>query len=73
LGKILIQLEKNYFEMATFEAYHAFGGNHGGNMTVVDKVLPEMLHLIDPHWYQVNNFYFKFVSNYRLPANISCS
>lgn len=23
-----------------------------GNMTVVDKVPPEMLHLIDPHWYQ---------------------
>lgn len=23
-----------------------------GNQTVVDKVPPEMLHLIDPHWYQ---------------------
>ncbi|XP_068623750.1 opsin-1-like [Battus philenor] len=23
-----------------------------GNHTVVDKVLPEMLHLVDPHWYQ---------------------
>lgn len=25
---------------------------HGANMTVVDKVLPDMLHLIDPHWYK---------------------
>lgn len=27
---------------------------HGGfgNQTVVDKVPPEMLHLVDPHWYQ---------------------
>nr|AAT91644.1 long wavelength-sensitive rhodopsin [Apodemia mormo] len=24
----------------------------GSNETVVDKVLPEMLHLIDPHWYE---------------------
>lgn len=23
-----------------------------GNLTVVDKVAPEMLHMIDPHWYQ---------------------
>lgn len=23
-----------------------------GNQTVVDKVLPEMMHMIDPHWYQ---------------------
>lgn len=23
-----------------------------GNQTVVDKVLPEMLHMVDPHWYQ---------------------
>lgn len=28
------------------------GGGFGGNMTVVDKVLPDMLHLVDPHWYQ---------------------
>nr|BAQ54857.1 opsin, long-wavelength sensitive type [Anax parthenope] len=27
-----------------------WGGS--SNETVVDKVLPEMLHLIDPHWYQ---------------------
>jgi r-opsin len=38
--------------MAAFAAYQSFGGNHAGNMTVVDKVLPEMLHLIDPHWHQ---------------------
>lgn len=23
-----------------------------GNQTVVDKVPPDMLHLVDPHWYQ---------------------
>lgn len=27
-------------------------GGGFGNMTVVDKVLPDMLHLVDPHWYQ---------------------
>lgn len=27
-------------------------GGHGGNMTVVDKVPPEMLYLVDAHWYQ---------------------
>lgn len=27
-------------------------GSGYGNVTVVDKVPPEMLHLIDPHWYQ---------------------
>jgi r-opsin len=37
--------------MAAFAAYQSFGGSHA-NITVVDKVLPEMLHLIDPHWYQ---------------------
>lgn len=26
-------------------------GGHG-NMTVVDKVPPEMLYLVDAHWYQ---------------------
>lgn len=38
-----------------YEAYSwagAQGGNKFGNMTVVDKVPPEMLHLIDAHWYQ---------------------
>nr|QWV42715.1 long wavelength sensitive opsin [Biphyllus sp. CRS 2021] len=27
-------------------------GGFGGNITVVDKVPPDMLHMIDPHWYQ---------------------
>jgi r-opsin len=38
--------------MATFAAYQSYGGSQGVNMTVVDKVLPEMLHLVDPHWAQ---------------------
>nr|BAQ54707.1 opsin, long-wavelength sensitive type [Sympetrum frequens] len=29
-----------------------WGGSGYSNHTVVDSVLPEMLHLIDPHWYQ---------------------
>lgn len=29
----------------------AAGGGFG-NQTVVDKVLPEMLHMVDVHWYQ---------------------
>jgi r-opsin len=32
--------------------YAPFYGGHSGNISVVDKVLPDMLHLIDPHWYQ---------------------
>jgi len=28
------------------------GGFGGGNLTVVDSVPPEMLYLVDPHWYQ---------------------
>lgn len=38
----------------SYEAY-SWGGQAGsrfGNQTVVDKVPPEMLHLIDAHWYQ---------------------
>lgn len=27
-------------------------GSGFGNLTVVDKVPPEMMHLIDPHWFQ---------------------
>lgn len=44
-----------------FEAWTAPGGagGFGGNLTVVDKVPPHMLHLIDPYWfvnyYQFNN------------------
>nr|QWV42627.1 long wavelength sensitive opsin [Mordella albosuturalis] len=26
-------------------------GGYGGNLSVVDKATPDMLHLIDPHWY----------------------
>ncbi|GLV41597.1 Rhodopsin 6 [Carabus blaptoides fortunei] len=33
--------------------YAAWGASPaGGNITVVDKVLPDMLHMVDPHWYQ---------------------
>lgn len=34
-------------------APHSWGGHGGGfgNQTVVDKALPDMLHLIDPYWY----------------------
>jgi r-opsin len=44
-------------KMASFAPYQSFSQGYGGfgahgNMTVVDKVLPDMLHLIDPHWYQ---------------------
>nr|QWV42665.1 long wavelength sensitive opsin [Macratria sp. CRS 2021] len=28
---------------------HSYGG---GNLTVVDKVLPDMMHMVDPYWYQ---------------------
>lgn len=39
----------------SYEAY-SWGGQGGagkfGNLTVVDKVPADMLHLIDPHWYQ---------------------
>lgn len=28
------------------------GQGGSGNMSVVDKVLPDMLHLVDPYWYQ---------------------
>jgi hypothetical protein len=41
-------------KMAAYVPYQSFPQGFGslGNMTVVDKVLPDMLHLIDPHWYQ---------------------
>lgn len=37
-----------------FEALQSWAGQSGGfaNLTVVDRVRPEMLHLVDPHWYQ---------------------
>lgn len=33
----------------------AYGSNH----TVIDQVLPEMLHLIDPHWLVRNIYSFQ--------------
>nr|BAQ54718.1 opsin, long-wavelength sensitive type [Orthetrum albistylum] len=36
----------------SFSAYSWSGSNFNGNMTVVDKVPPEMLFLVDSHWYQ---------------------
>ena len=41
--------------MASFAAYQSYGSGHVANLTVVDMVRPEMLHLIDPHWYDKNN------------------
>nr|QWV42645.1 long wavelength sensitive opsin b [Anthocomus equestris] len=35
----------------SFAAWSAPGG-FTGNLTVVDSVPPEMLHMVDPHWYQ---------------------
>ncbi|XP_033343970.1 rhodopsin, long-wavelength [Bombus vosnesenskii] len=35
----------------SYEAY-AYGAQRFANQTVVDKVPPDMLHLIDAHWYQ---------------------
>lgn len=36
-----------------FEAWTAPGaGGFGGNLTVVDKVPPNMLHMVDAYWYQ---------------------
>ncbi|GLG99913.1 Rhodopsin [Gryllus bimaculatus] len=36
-----------------FSAYQwGSGGGMGGNITVVDKVLPEMMHMVDAYWYQ---------------------
>lgn len=33
-------------------AARAGGGGWGGNMTVVDKVMPDMMHMVDPYWHQ---------------------
>ncbi|KAJ3634163.1 hypothetical protein MTP99_011068 [Tenebrio molitor] len=35
-----------------FVAWAAQRSGYGGNLTVVDKVPPDMLHLVDAHWYQ---------------------
>nr|UUY85405.1 long wavelength-sensitive opsin [Epargyreus clarus] len=37
---------------SSWEGHGASYSSYSSNETVVDKVLPEMLHLIDPHWYQ---------------------
>nr|APY20599.1 long wavelength sensitive opsin [Dastarcus helophoroides] len=36
----------------SFISWAAQRGGYGGNMTVVDKVLPDMLHMVDAYWYQ---------------------
>jgi hypothetical protein len=40
----------------SFSAYTWDSGSGYGNMTAADKVLPEMKHMIDAHWYvmQIN-------------------
>lgn len=58
----LLTIGNNYYlfqpkmSMLSGPSFAAYGGggwsSGGGNQTVVDKVPPEMLHLIDPHWYQ---------------------
>nr|BAP11265.1 long wavelength-sensitive opsin 2 [Graphium sarpedon] len=37
---------------ASSEAWGGQMAAFGSNQTVVDKVTPDMMHLIDPHWYQ---------------------
>jgi r-opsin len=37
--------------MAAFAAYQGFSSG-AGNISVVDKVPPELLHMISPHWHQ---------------------
>lgn len=39
-----------HFEALTSQ--QGWSGGYGVNMTVVDKVSPEMLPLVDAHWYQ---------------------
>nr|APY20654.1 long wavelength sensitive opsin [Pogonus chalceus] len=43
--------EPHYAAWGSGGSIHA-GAVVGGNMTVVDKVPPDMLHMVDPHWYQ---------------------
>nr|ABF66144.1 opsin [Tharsalea helloides] len=38
--------------VAAMQAWGPQAMAYGGNETVIDKVLPEMLHKIDAHWYQ---------------------
>lgn len=37
---------------AAWTAQRSMSSGFGGNLTVVDKVPPEMLYLVDPHWYK---------------------
>lgn len=37
---------------AAWSSQRGMSSGFGGNLTVVDKVPPDMLYLIDPHWYQ---------------------
>lgn len=37
---------------AAWTAQRSLSSGFGGNLTVVDKVPPEMLYLVDPHWYK---------------------
>lgn len=43
-------LVQPHFEALSSGFGHA--GGFGGNLTVVDRVGPDMLHLVDAHWYQ---------------------
>lgn len=36
--------------MGASEAWGGQAAAFGSNQTVVDKVTPDMMHLIDPHW-----------------------
>lgn len=51
---LFINLKMTVLTGPSFAAYGSGGGwsRGSGNQTVVDKVLPEMLHLVDAHWYQ---------------------
>ncbi|CAH4030808.1 opsin-1-like [Pieris brassicae] len=38
--------------VAAMQSFGIHAEAFGSNQTVIDKVLPEMMHLIDPYWYQ---------------------
>lgn len=40
------------FVRPQFQAWGEPMGGFGSNLTVVDKVPPHMMHLVDPYWYQ---------------------
>ena len=41
-------IQAPYFQAQTWGQQNS----HGGNLTVVDKVLPDMVSMISPYWYQ---------------------